>query len=123
MYVDLGSNQAVTAADGSFSMDAAPLNLERPEVPVEVAALVAKMMAKEPSRRFQTPGEVARMLLPYFKTSASQRVGSGAEVSRVNPQVASAQPSRAGLAPNQPATESAATAGPRRCCREMRGCT
>ena len=45
-----------------FSMDAGPLNLVRPEVPVELAALVAKMMAKEPGRRFQTPGEVAQAL-------------------------------------------------------------
>ena len=37
-----------------------PLNLARPEVPVELAALVARMMAKEPERRFQTPSEVAR---------------------------------------------------------------
>ena len=37
------------------SMDAMPLNLARPEVPVELAALVAKMMAKEPGRRFQEP--------------------------------------------------------------------
>ena len=43
-----------------FSMDAGPLNLVRPEVPVELAAVVAKMMAKEPGRRFQTPGEVAQ---------------------------------------------------------------
>ena len=34
-----------------FSMDASPLNLVRPEIPVELAALVAKMMAKEPHRR------------------------------------------------------------------------
>ena len=34
-----------------FSMEAQPLNLVRPEVPVELAALVAKMMAKEPGRR------------------------------------------------------------------------
>ena len=37
------------------SRDALPLNLARPEVPVELAALVAKMMAKEPKRRFQRP--------------------------------------------------------------------
>ena len=43
-----------------FSTEAGPLNLVRPEVPVELAAVVAKMMAKEPSRRFQTPGEVAQ---------------------------------------------------------------
>src|SRR5262249_41225535 len=40
-----------------FSMDAGPLNLVRPEVPVELTALVAKMLAKEPSRRFPTPQE------------------------------------------------------------------
>jgi serine/threonine protein kinase len=34
------------------SSDATPLNLVRPEVPVELAALVGKMMAKEPERRF-----------------------------------------------------------------------
>ena len=49
------------------SMDAKPLNLVRPEVPVELAALVAKMMAKEPERRFQTPKEVAQALTPFFK--------------------------------------------------------
>ena len=43
-----------------FSMNAGPLNLVRPEVPAELAALVAKMMAKEPGRRFQTPAEVAQ---------------------------------------------------------------
>jgi formylglycine-generating enzyme required for sulfatase activity/serine/threonine protein kinase len=49
------------------SMDAKPLNLARPEVPVELAALVAKMMAKEPERRFQEPKEVAQALTPFFK--------------------------------------------------------
>ena len=53
-----------------FSMDAGPLNLVRPEVPVELAAVVAKMMAKEPGRRFQTPGEVAQALTPFFKPAA-----------------------------------------------------
>jgi serine/threonine protein kinase len=50
-----------------MSRDADPLNLVRPEVPVELAALVAKMMAKDPARRFQTPGEVAEALTPFFK--------------------------------------------------------
>src|SRR5262249_3622003 len=40
------------------SMDAAPLNLVRPDIPVEVAAIVAKMLAKETGRRFQKPKEV-----------------------------------------------------------------
>ena len=79
-----------------FSMDAGPLNLVRPEVPVELAALVAKMMAKEPGRRFQTPGEVARALTPFFKPAASQPTASTAEMSRVNPPVAPTQTSGVG---------------------------
>jgi serine/threonine protein kinase len=51
------------------SMDAQLLNFVRPEVPSELAALVAKMMAKEPKRRFQTPDEVAKALSPFFKRS------------------------------------------------------
>ena len=50
-----------------LSMEADPLNLVRPEVPVELAALVAKMMAKEPRGRFQTPDEVAQALVPFFQ--------------------------------------------------------
>jgi serine/threonine protein kinase len=53
------------------SMDAKPLNLARPEVPVELAALVAKMMAKEPERRFQEPKEVAQALKPFFTKANS----------------------------------------------------
>jgi hypothetical protein len=50
-----------------ISHDADRLNFVRPEVPAELAALVAKMMAKEPFRRFQTPGEVADALTPFYK--------------------------------------------------------
>ncbi len=53
-----------------LSRDAAPLNLARPEVPATLAALVAKMMAKEPADRFQTPGEVAAALAPFFQPGA-----------------------------------------------------
>jgi hypothetical protein len=50
-----------------ISRDADPLNQVRPDVPAELAALVAKLMAKDPSRRFQTPGDVAQALTPFFK--------------------------------------------------------
>ena len=43
-----------------FSMDAGPLNLVRPEVPVELAALVAKMMAKEPQAAVPEAGRGGR---------------------------------------------------------------
>ena len=56
------------------SMDALPLNLARPEVPAELAALVAKMMAKKPHRRFQTPADAARALSPFFKKRSTGSV-------------------------------------------------
>ena len=65
-----------------FSMEAGPLNLVRPEVPVELAAVVAKMMAKEPGRRFQTPGEVAQALTPFFKKGNAASMGPKSEVSQ-----------------------------------------
>jgi WD40 repeat protein/serine/threonine protein kinase len=64
------------------SMDARLLNFVRPEVPAELAALVAKMMAKEPGRRFRTPGEVAKALQPFFKRGASIVVSQGSGVSQ-----------------------------------------
>jgi serine/threonine protein kinase len=91
-----------------FSMDAGPLNLVRPEVPVELAAVVAKMMAKEPARRFQTPGEVARALTPFFRPSTSQPPGSSTEVSRAGTQVAPTRSSNAVAVPTHPAALTAA---------------
>jgi serine/threonine protein kinase len=64
------------------SMDALPLNLARPEVPVELAALVARMMAKEPERRFQTPKDVAKALLPFFRKGIVGITASKAEMSQ-----------------------------------------
>jgi eukaryotic-like serine/threonine-protein kinase len=40
----------------------------RPEIPVELVEVLVKMMAKEPSRRHQTPGEVADALAPLVTT-------------------------------------------------------
>ncbi|HKM53428.1 MAG TPA: protein kinase, partial [Isosphaeraceae bacterium] len=54
------------------SMDAKPLKFIRPEVPAELAAVVAKMLAKDPKRRYQTPADVAKALGPFFK-----KVGAG----------------------------------------------
>jgi hypothetical protein len=71
------------------SMDAAPLNLARPEVPAELAALVAKMMAKEPERRFREPGEVAKALAPFFKKITQAAVAAGFGDPQVDPPAAS----------------------------------
>jgi len=58
------------------SMDARLLNFVRPEVPAELAALVAKMMAKDPRRRFQTPAQVAQALTPFFKRAPASVKGT-----------------------------------------------
>lgn len=42
-----------------------PIRSLRPEVPEEIAIIVEKMMAKEPARRFQTPGELLAVLAPW----------------------------------------------------------
>jgi tRNA A-37 threonylcarbamoyl transferase component Bud32 len=42
-----------------------PIRQVRPEVPEGVAALVARMMAKDPKARFQTPAQVAAELDPW----------------------------------------------------------
>jgi formylglycine-generating enzyme required for sulfatase activity len=49
------------------SRTAQPLDEVRSEVPRELAAVVAKMMAKNPIQRYQTPVEVAEALLPFLK--------------------------------------------------------
>jgi serine/threonine protein kinase len=49
------------------SMDARPLNQMRSEVPADLAAVVGKMMAKEPADRYQTPAEVVQALTPFVK--------------------------------------------------------
>jgi serine/threonine protein kinase len=85
-----------------FSMNAETLNLVRPDVPVDLAALVAKMMAKEPARRFQTPGEVARELTRFFKPANSQPAASSAEMSRINPPSTPTQTSGVGQAASSP---------------------
>ena len=66
------------------SVDARLLNLVRPEVPSELAALVAKMMAKEPKRRFQTPDEVAKSLGPFFRRRAQVAMAPGQSVPPVD---------------------------------------
>ncbi len=87
-----------------FSMDAGPLNLVRPEVPVELAAVVAKMMAKEPGRRFQTPGEVAQALTPFFKKGNVATTGSKPEFSQAGRPDAKQATAGAGSVSPQPVT-------------------
>ena len=74
-----------------ISREIDPLNLIRPEVPAELAALVGKMMAKDPKRRFQTPTEVAEALKPFFKKTAER---PKPEIDRSEASIAPAPPSQ-----------------------------
>jgi WD40 repeat protein len=47
-----------------------PLTEVRPDVPAELWAVVAKMLAKNPDDRYQTPKEVAQALQPFVQTKA-----------------------------------------------------
>ena len=62
------------------SRDARLLNVVRPDVPSELAALVAKMMAKDPDRRFQAPYEVAKALTPFYRQTSKTVVSHGSGV-------------------------------------------
>jgi serine/threonine protein kinase len=48
-------------------VNAIPLDRVRGDVPAELAALVTRMLAKDPSHRFQRPVDVAEALAPFFK--------------------------------------------------------
>jgi serine/threonine protein kinase/WD40 repeat protein len=50
------------------AQEAKPLDTVRPDVPEALDAVVRKMMAKDPAERYQTPGEVAKALIPFIKT-------------------------------------------------------
>jgi Flp pilus assembly protein TadD len=53
-----------------------PLHEVRPDVPTVLSAVVAKMLAKHPDRRYQQPVEVAQALVPFIK-AGTQKVSAG----------------------------------------------
>ncbi len=46
--------------------DPTPIRSLRPEVPEELAAVLARMMRKDPATRYQTPGELVQALAPFL---------------------------------------------------------
>jgi tRNA A-37 threonylcarbamoyl transferase component Bud32 len=55
---------------GHLEKEPQPLPELRPEVPGKLAAVVARMMAKDPAQRYQKPVEVAQALAPFCKAGA-----------------------------------------------------
>jgi serine/threonine protein kinase len=47
------------------SNDAPPIRAFLPEVPEPLEAVIAKMLARDPAERFQTPGELANAITPF----------------------------------------------------------
>ncbi len=83
------------------SAEAAPLNEVRPEVPAGLAAVAAKMMAKDPARRFQTPAEAALALASFTgdeaKPASPPAAGGKVEAIMEAPKGASAASAAAGI--------------------------
>jgi formylglycine-generating enzyme required for sulfatase activity len=88
-----------------LSQEAMPLNEVRAEVPAALAAVVAKMLAKDPGQRYQTPAAVVQALAPFIRPGGER---SGA---KVPPPPAAASPvSRAKWGPEAGAPAPAARA-------------
>jgi hypothetical protein len=69
------------------TVEAPLLHKVRPEVPAKLSLVVAQMMAKQPSERYQTPGEVAMALASFVRkdgASTTQSVSvAGSSASRI----------------------------------------
>jgi WD40 repeat protein/serine/threonine protein kinase/Tfp pilus assembly protein PilF len=64
------------------STEAPLLHVVRPDVSAELAAVAARMMAKEPDRRFQAPSDVATALAPFFRKPAAASVSPNLDVDK-----------------------------------------
>jgi WD40 repeat protein/serine/threonine protein kinase len=64
---------------------ARPVDEVRPEVPPAVAAIIARLMAKNPAERFQTPTELADALAPFCPGTSGTVVAAAAAVPAPNP--------------------------------------
>src|SRR5262249_14125606 len=69
-----------------------------PAVPAELRAGLAKMTAKEPGQRYQTPAEVAAALAPFIKkaTTAKPAAGAGGGRAATGGEAAAAAPGAEG---------------------------
>jgi serine/threonine protein kinase len=62
-----------------LAVEARPLDQVRSEVPAGLAAVVARMMAKDPAQRYQKPAEVAQALTPFIKAAAKVAPSGGTQ--------------------------------------------
>ncbi|MGF1583194.1 MAG: protein kinase [Gemmataceae bacterium] len=57
-----------------------PVEHHRNDVPLEVIAVLNKLLAKKPTDRYQTPAHVSRILLPFSKTASAVSIPQTAPV-------------------------------------------
>ncbi len=76
-----------------------PVQQLRPDLPEALAAVVTKMMAKDPARRYQSPAEVLEALSPW--TALPIAPPSESEMPRLSPAVAGSRDSDRGPATPQ----------------------
>ena len=78
-----------------------PIRQVRPEVPEGLAAIITRMMAKDPKVRFQTPAQVEAELLPWVP--AEVPLPSAEELPQLSPLAAEAVRESAGVPIEAPA--------------------
>ena len=94
---------------GHAAAKAKPLDLLQTDVPPALAGVVARMMAKDPLLRYQTPQEVANALAPFvFPAHSEPAPGESPATARMSPQQAPAVPGAATVVPAPDAEPSTA---------------
>jgi Protein kinase domain len=105
-----GGNTAYELLAAHVLKEAPPLGEVRPDVPPELAAVVARMIAKDPARRYQQPAEVARALTPFLKAAGRATAKAAVPGEPAEAQSCPPEPGHTeviGLAPEEPAAEPA----------------
>jgi WD40 repeat protein/serine/threonine protein kinase len=89
---------------GPMLWEPRPIRELRPEVPEELAAVIAKMMAKDRAARYQTPSEVVAALTPWVQSPPAPDTGDAGG----KPAPTLVRPTSSDLAPTMPIVSSRA---------------
>ncbi len=93
--------------------DAVPLNRAPPDVPVEVAAIATRMIAKDPHERYQTPKDVAQALKPFFRATSRVAEARSMTSSKSGPSAAVEAISTVAIPTPQPKTTQVSASSPK----------